>query len=511
MFPKLKKAIKYLFYSIPFILGTYGYTLVYGDNILGALYSALRLYGLSVDVSENEINPFLQIARWLAVVVTTTVICLLFQRTFREAIIRWKIKNRNTIVIHGDGYRKEELAKKLGKSAIKVTSKICFHANRHILAFDSDSSALRYYQDNAAKFLDLDNNIKEKNISFSAIELQPSDHPENNIHISNASIDCARLYWKDNWINAITEDSITKIVIIGFGEYGKKIFEQSLLVNVLPYRKSIEYHIFDSQEINYINWHPFLSNIISINKEDSSRDCVFFHTPIESDSLDGLKILKSANRIIIASDSNEENLLFLNKLLILGIQGPFHIKGSKDIVDNFSDIFTRERDNITIQPFGDDNDLYSEENLFNDKLCKEAKKAHEHYVRSSDSEKIKKKYSSCNGCKRKKCSKCQKAQDTWKDLSPFERASNIALIDHRPVKEEYLKGYESSNVNLKLELMRIEHERWCRLYYLHNWQFGSDHNAASRTHPCLRPFDELPEDMKKYDWNDYEFILKQNR
>ena len=69
---------RWLILLIPFLLGVHGYysTPKFANNLLGAIYSALRLYSLNIDVEESEINICIQLARWGAAAATTSVIVM---------------------------------------------------------------------------------------------------------------------------------------------------------------------------------------------------------------------------------------------------------------------------------------------------------------------------------------------------------------------------------------------------------------------------------------------------
>ncbi|PZF97392.1 RyR domain-containing protein [Micromonospora deserti] len=47
------------------------------------------------------------------------------------------------------------------------------------------------------------------------------------------------------------------------------------------------------------------------------------------------------------------------------------------------------------------------------------------------------------------------------------------------------------------ELARLEHDRWCRERRGEGWLFGEPRDDARRRHPALRPWDELPEDVRE--------------
>ena len=48
-------------------------------------------------------------------------------------------------------------------------------------------------------------------------------------------------------------------------------------------------------------------------------------------------------------------------------------------------------------------------------------------------------------------------------------------------------------------LAELEHIRWCRYHYIHNWKYGPVTDSAKRVHNCLIPFSELSEEEKRKD------------
>ena len=181
---------------------------------------AIRLYGMSVDVLEADINIYLQIARWLAALVTTSVIMLFFKKLFEEVGLRWRLRDPELVVVHGDGMRREIVAKAMGKQVVLMSGKTCFEAKKHVLAFDADSSAIRYLQENEDKLL----GKSDKEIYFSSYEYGASDYTQTGLSVSNNAVNCARLYWKKYWLK---DERVTRVAIIGFGKYAQCLLEQA--------------------------------------------------------------------------------------------------------------------------------------------------------------------------------------------------------------------------------------------------------------------------------------------
>ena len=142
----MKKEFKFfwLLFFLPFLIGTYGYSLLYDGNIISAAYSAIRLYVIELDVPYDTINLYIEIARWTAFIAITTAAVALLKHIISAIGLRRKLMNPDLIIVHGDGARKELVIKALGGNAIGMTDNACFKAPQHILAFETDAAAIQY-------------------------------------------------------------------------------------------------------------------------------------------------------------------------------------------------------------------------------------------------------------------------------------------------------------------------------------------------------------------------------
>lgn len=49
------------------------------------------------------------------------------------------------------------------------------------------------------------------------------------------------------------------------------------------------------------------------------------------------------------------------------------------------------------------------------------------------------------------------------------------------------------------EMARNVHENWAKSRFSEGWTYGPLRDDVKKTHPCLVPYDELPEIEKEYD------------
>ena len=62
------------------------------------------------------------------------------------------------------------------------------------------------------------------------------------------------------------------------------------------------------------------------------------------------------------------------------------------------------------------------------------------------------------------------------------------------------------------QMSKNVHEVWAKTRIDQGWTYGSERNDAEKKHPCLVPYEDLPEEEKVYDRNTsietLKFILK---
>ncbi|MGB0847986.1 MAG: RyR domain-containing protein [Thiolinea sp.] len=82
-------------------------------------------------------------------------------------------------------------------------------------------------------------------------------------------------------------------------------------------------------------------------------------------------------------------------------------------------------------------------------------------------------------------------------------------MDYQP------KPLDTSEIHLPGELDELleklaqnTHEVWAAQRLRDGWQFGPERDDSRRLHPCLIPYDELPEEEKEYDRHTSQEALK---
>ena len=67
---------------------------------------------------------------------------------------------------------------------------------------------------------------------------------------------------------------------------------------------------------------------------------------------------------------------------------------------------------------------------------------------------------------------------------------------------------DTNDVKLPKELEQLVeqmsknvHEVWAEMRIMQGWKYGEQRNDELKTHPCLVPYEDLPEEEKEYDRN----------
>lgn len=79
----------------------------------------------------------------------------------------------------------------------------------------------------------------------------------------------------------------------------------------------------------------------------------------------------------------------------------------------------------------------------------------------------------------------------------------------RTMKKNYVpQPVDTRDVQLPVELDELVeklaknvHEVWAESRISEGWQYGEDRSDALKQHPCLVPYEDLPENEKAYDRN----------
>lgn len=70
----------------------------------------------------------------------------------------------------------------------------------------------------------------------------------------------------------------------------------------------------------------------------------------------------------------------------------------------------------------------------------------------------------------------------------------------KPIDTQNIKVPEEL-IELAEILSRNVHETWASERIRQGWQYGPERNDSRKHHPCLVPYEELPEEERTFDYN----------
>ena len=76
------------------------------------------------------------------------------------------------------------------------------------------------------------------------------------------------------------------------------------------------------------------------------------------------------------------------------------------------------------------------------------------------------------------------------DLKPSEHWFGL----DEETRESVISGVRRARTGVTPQTL---HELWCRFKMEHDWVYGLKKDERAKTHPCLVPYDELPESQKE--------------
>ena len=440
----IKRLVSILYKILPFFIGMYCYYPAFINQdrafpFLDAVYSAIKLYSGSTE-GGIPVGGLLQIARFLALAATLSVLIDALNKM--NDLINWfKLLNPGATVVYGDSSYASCVLESLNpRIRIRGEEKFIGGASRYVLMFSTDAENLEFYNRNYERLKGERVYIMLENILRQNIE-----NPL--ITVFSISEICARQYWKTYPVSRSE-----KIAIIGFGHVGEDILLYGLQMNLIDPCQHFEYHIFGDGS-QFRREHTELDKM--------APDEVIFH----DDGVYGPAILRDFDRVILCGSQDENcNIAAVSKLLVSApVDHRVHVYAPNgDIVTN---LFGSGR----LVCFGTAEETASADSIFNERSMEAARKQHEFYY---------KKYGGT----------------PWEKLDSFKRYSNVSSSDYLCVIQRLMK----QGVELE-KIAELEHIRWCRYHYIHNWKYAPETVPAKRTHNCLIPFSQLSEEEKLKD------------
>ncbi len=466
---KTKKIVWITLFVTVVACGIYGLMAYENYDLSNAIFFTLLMFLYNFD--EYTTNIFINIARYGAIILTTTAIISFFEKfaiKVRDYIISY---TNNSTFVYGD----DELAKEfINSSKYKIINRNYYSNAKRYVLLKSDDENLEFYNKNIE-------NLKDKEVFIKNSVLANTIQGKHKF-FSLEQI-AARKFWEQNSLIDLAFDDgkakkELKIVFTGFNSLAEYVLYEAMIVNIFDPTQIVSYHIFgDSEEFeqSHIN-----SDILNIHYHKETY-------------LENKELLEKSDAILFF-DSNEK----LNKLFGCIKRGHL-IYFTKDNISE--DLYINHRygnnSNINLITFNYYQNICTENEIVNEVSLHDAKQLNANYNLKQH------------------LNEGMSIDEQWLKLSTFHRTINIACVDYfkfttrRLLAKKLNKNYEDitdqefdSQLNL---LSELEHIRWCNYHYFCNWTFDETTNKKNKKHNCLIPYDDLSQEEKD---KDTEQVLK---
>lgn len=421
---------------LPFFVGLYCYYPVFAEQdgriypFLDAVYASIKLYSGSTE-GGIPIGGLLQLARFMALAATLSILINAFDK-MSDLINRIKLFHTDSTVVYGDSIYADHIYKSFDKRLrIRGEEKFINNASRYLFMFSSDIQNLAFYSKNYKE-------LKNKNVYIMLDDVSRQNIENPLITVFSIAENCARQYWRDYPV-----EKSERIAIIGFDNVGKNLLLYGLQVNLIDPDQHFEYHIYGDSA-------GFRREHTEFDKMEP--DEIIYHDDGIYESAD----MADFDRIIICGNGN---ITALSQLLLAApVNHKIYIYAPN------GDIITNLFGNDKVICFGTAEETASVDMILNERAMETARKQHEYYVK-------------------------QYGGTPWEQLDCFKRYSNVSSSDYMYMINRLLKKGVSPET-----IAELEHIRWCRYHYIHNWKYGVETDRSKRIHNCLIPFSELSEE-----------------
>lgn len=444
IFHVLKRMINILYKILPFFIGIYCYYPEFlardcAYPFLDTIYASLKLYSGSTE-SGVPIGGLLEFGRFLALAATVSIVIDVLNKM--SSVMNWfKRLNPDATVVYGDSSYADFVLESLSpRIRIRGEDQFIRNASRYVIMFSSDTENLEFYNKNYELLKD-----RRVYIMLENIQRQNIENPQ--ISVFSMAENCARQYWKSYPVS-----KSERIAIIGFESVGENLLLYGLQMNLIDPEQHFEYHIY-GDGTKFRRQHTELKQM--------APDEIVFH----DDGVCGPEEVMNFERIILCGSRDESCNIAAASDLLLSSPGSQKIY----IYAPNGDIVTNLLGDSRLVCFGTAKETASADSIFNERSMEAARRQHEFYFE---------KYGGT----------------PWEKLDAFKRYSNVSSSDYMPVIERLLK----QGVSLE-KIAELEHIRWCRYHYIHNWKYAPETDSGKRLHNCLIPFSQLSDAEKQKD------------
>lgn len=441
----LKKLVPFLA-LLPFVIGAIGY-IIAGECLSDAFYASFALYFIN-PVSDNY-NLLIDVARWTSALVTTTAVLYAVRRIWLAVARFTYCLTKDSIAVYSDDDMKIVFDNPR-KKVLYLGREFKSGAKSQIIMLSSDEESLKFYEAHKSELKKSKVYIGLKEIDCTSLRGAPNI---NFFEIDNA---IARTLWKHI---ALWEqrNNKTEIAILGTNHLGQIVLNCGLLMNLYALDQEITYNFIGENDLYQISH----GNIYTFNKDE-----VHFFKPNDGEVIN---IVKKSDIVIVSERISVEKMNALS--IICG--GKVYFYSSDSDMSKYITLPNAEM-------FGKNSDIYTDENIRQNKLISAAMEQHCDYLSSRPEN---------AGISFDKI-------EEWNKLSGFLKWSNISSSDFKQVLMSLCKD----GIFDEEPLAELEHIRWCRFHILNFWKYGIPQSGAKdtekRIHMCLCAYSQLKESDK---------------
>lgn len=459
---------KALVFCGPAVFCVIGFSFLEGESLINALFNCVSMYVLNY--SDPPVNLFVELARWMAPLATAGGVFLAVSALQERARNALRYRRGNSVAVYGPQGAKDALLSQLGARGIEGKEELV-PACRYILLGDEEENFDFYFRNRAA--------LKGRTVYLQS-RAAPAQTADPALRLFCSEETAARLFWKQRPLfSAVQQNPRLKIVFLGFGALGEQLLYYGLLDNIFRPDQRLEYHIFgDGKRFSAIR-----------SQLDQLEDKIVFHP---EPWYDCLELLEEAQTVIVLEQKNQ--LALLQDLLLACRRPLFHVFAAS----NATQLLDGQN---RLSLFDWKNQACQAEHILGDSLFDKAQRVNLRYAHL---------YSGIAETPENKMAE-------WNKLDAFTRYSNVSAADYHEIRLQMLETLglpqqpESWPPETMELLAQLEHIRWQRYHYLHNWQYGRPETGAKdpvrRIHINLLPYDQLSEADKEKDRDNIRLLL----
>ena len=431
---KIGKLLIPILCLIPLLTGTIGY-LNCGEEVTNSLYASFALY--FTNPVSDAYNGCIEFARWTAPLVTATAILCVLKTVWENLSLRLHLLgSRDSVAVYTD--EDVEIAFDKKTKVIYPGDHFKGYAKSQILWFSTDEKNLEFYAEHRDQLVK-----KEVYMGLHDLELGCMKEMKN-VTLFDINSSISKMLWNRIALWNAGKEHI-KVTVYGSGVLAQNILAGGLQLNLFSGEQEVEYHVISGDSAFQIK-HPAmpLMNADELHYYGEDDDRIW-------------EVMGTSNLVIVAEKVSAQRL---QTIAVRAENAPVYYYAPKEgELAEYLDF-----DNLI--PFGRDSEVLTDENIRRQQLIRRAISLNEHYAEQYGGD------------------------PDWNNLSGFLKASNISSADYGEIIASMPPDTSEEM------LVRLEHIRWCRFYYLNYWKYGAPEDgkrkdSAKRIHIDLVPFDRL--------------------